>query len=68
MSRPTLVQQLILVPVHLEECCVCKLGFLKRNLKRCTAGLKRLAYVSIVRLGQDWNIRQQSIWEPYLAK
>ena len=42
-----------------------KLGFLKRNLKRCPAGLKRMAYVSVVISGLEYA---STIWDPHLVK
>ena len=42
-----------------------KLGFLKRNLKGCPTGLKRMAYVSIVRPGLEYA---SAIWDPHLVK
>ena len=42
-----------------------KLGFLKRNLKRCPSGLKRMAYVSVVRSGLEYA---STIWDPHLVK
>ena len=42
-----------------------KLGFLKRNLKRCPAGLKRMAYVSVVRSGLEYA---STIWDPHPVK
>ena len=39
-----------------------KLGFLKRNLKRCPSAMKKTAYLSLVRSGLEYSA---AIWDPY---
>ena len=42
-----------------------KLGFLKRNPKRYPEGLKRMAYVSVLRSVLEYA---STIWDPHLVK
>ena len=45
--------------------CSRRLGFLRRNLKRCPKELKKTAYISLVRSCAEYGA---AIWDPHLAK
>ena len=45
--------------------CSRRLGFLRRNLKRCPKELKKTAYISLVRSCAEYDA---AIWDPHLAK
>ena len=45
--------------------CRSRLGFLRRNLKKCPQGLKQTAYLSLVRSTTEYGA---TIWDPHLEK